>query len=161
MTIRTKLTWQNETMPKRVHKSAHASVRFSGRDLDPLIVTIALELPPDHQHRDGEPRLSRSRTSKVLRYADYRGGLWSMSSKPWVDSPRLETHLAWLLSQLEQRREAVRDILASEVHADFYCYSLGLSEEPPPLSKAIRGRAASLGIDIEINHQHELTEEAP
>ena len=147
-------------MPKRTYKRSHASVRFSAPTLDPLTITKALELPPDHQHRDGEPRLSRSPKGRITRAADYRGGLWSMSSKAWVESPRLETHLDWLLSQLEPRSATIRSLLADGISGDFFCYSLGSTEEPPPLPKSIRDRAASLGLDIEIDHYRELAPEA-
>ena len=140
------------TNAEESHKRAHASVRFSGPNLDPLVVTNALELPPDHQHRDGEPRLSRSGKGNVLRYADYRGGLWSMSSESSVESPRSETHLDWLLSQLEPRSDAIRDLLSSGIDADFFCFSSGSSESPPSLPRAIRDRADALGIKIEIDH---------
>ncbi len=109
----------------------------------------------DHQHRNGEPKLSRSRKGKVVRYADYSVGLWSMSSKSWVESPRLETHLDWLLSQLEPRSETVRDLLSGSVTADFFCYSSGSAAEPPSLSRAIRDRTESLGITIVIDHYRE------
>jgi hypothetical protein len=46
-------------MPKRVYDRAYASVRFWADKLDPLKVTLALRLPPDHTHPDGEPRLRR------------------------------------------------------------------------------------------------------
>jgi hypothetical protein len=53
----------------------YASVRFSGEKLDPLTVTLALRLPPDHTHRDGEPRLQRVKSGDVKEYARYRGGM--------------------------------------------------------------------------------------
>lgn len=141
-------------MPKRIYKRAYASVRFFGPDLDPLTITRALELPPDLQHRNGEPRLSRSSKGRVIRYDEYRAGLWSMSSKSWVESPRLENHLDWLLSQLEPRSETVGALLSGAVAADFFCYTSGSSPEPRSLSGAIRDRAESLGISIEIDHYH-------
>ena len=126
-----------------------------GTNLDPLIITQALQLPPDHQHRHGEPRLSRSAKGRVIRYSDYDAGLWSMSSEAWVESPRLETHLDWLLSQLEPRETAIRDLLSSGVDADFVCYSAGSPNEPPSLPRSIRDRADALRIRIDIDHYTE------
>ena len=139
-------------MPKRVYSRAYASVRFIGPTLDPLNITRALRLPPDHQHRNGEPRLTRSRNGNVQEYAAYREGMWSMSSKAWVESPRLETHLDWLLSQLEPLAHAVHGLMAAGLDVDFFCYSLGSSEDPLSLPRSIKARAESLGITIEIDH---------
>ena len=89
-------------MRKRVYDRAYASVRFIGVKLDPLQVTLALRLPADHTHRDGEPRLLRVKSARVVEYAPYRGGMWSMSSENWVQSPQLSVHLEWLLCELEE-----------------------------------------------------------
>lgn len=139
-------------MPKRVYSRAFASARFKGPSLDPLIVTKALRIPPDHQHRDGEPRLTRTRNGNIQQYADYRGGLWSMSSEQWVESPRLEIHLDWLLLQLEPLADTIQKLITNGTSVDFFCYSLGSSEDPPSLPRSIRERAESLGIAIEIDH---------
>ena len=139
-------------MPQRIYREAHASVRFFGDDLDPLDVTLALGIPPDHQHRRGEPRLSRARDGTVRRASDYSAGMWSMSSREWVDSPRLEVHLDWLLGQLEPLRAQVETLLAADTKADFFCYSAGKTDQPPSVPTSVRERADSLGIDIKIDH---------
>jgi hypothetical protein len=139
-------------MPKRVYSHAYASIRFMGPTLDPLDVTKSLLLPPDHQHRDGEPRIRRSRNRGLRQYADYRGGMWSMSSKECVESPVLETHVDWLLGEIEPLTDRVRELLADGIEVDIFCYSMGASEIGPSLSKATRKRAESLGITIEIDH---------
>lgn len=145
-------------MTKRVFQSAAAAVRFKSLDLDPLAVTKLLQLPPDRQHRDKEPNLSRTVKGKVVRYSDYRGGLWSMSSKAWVDSPRLETHLNWLLLELEPRADAIEGLLSGGIEADLFCYSFGSSKEPPSLPRSIRDRAAGLGLSIGIDHHEDQAE---
>lgn len=141
-------------MPRPVYNRAHASVRFSGDSLDPLAVTRALRLPADHVHRDGEPRLARTRKGKVQEYAPYRGGMWSMSSEPWVQSPRLAVHLEWLLEQLEPRKAQIAALLADGVAADFFCFSSGSAPTPPSLPSRIRERARALGVEIAIDHYH-------
>jgi len=143
-------------MPKRVYSRAYASVRFTSPSLDPLIVTKVLRLPPDHQHRHGEPRLTRLSNGNIQEHAYYREGLWSMSSERCVESPRLETHLDWLLSQLEPRADAIQTIISNGATVDFFCYSLGSSESPPSLPRTIKERAESLGIKIEIDHYVEV-----
>lgn len=139
-------------MPKRVYDRAYASVRFWAEKLDPLKVTLALRLPPDHTHRDGEPRLQRVKSGKVEEYGPYRGGLWLMSSEKWVQSPRLAVHLEWLLSELEPMAGVVQSLLADGIEADFFCYSTGSTETAPSLPRSIRDRAAVLGIKIVIDH---------
>lgn len=139
-------------MPKRVYDRASASVRFCAGQLDPLKITLALRLPPDHTHRDGEPRFHRLKSGKVEEYAPYRGGMWSMSSAKRVQSPRLAVHLKWLLGELEPKADVVRSLLAEGIEADFFCFSSGSTETPPSLPRSIRDRAAALGIKIVIDH---------
>lgn len=139
-------------MPNRVYTHAHASVRFMSSDLDPLDVTKALRLPPDHQHRDGEPRLVWTRIGTINNNGVYRGGQWSMSSEAHVDSPRLETHIKWLLEQIEPHAKTIATFQANGTHIDFFCYTLGTSPNPPSLPRSIRDRAAKLGIAIEIDY---------
>ena len=126
-------------------------------DLDPLTVTKSLRLPPEHQHRNGEPRLVWTRTGKVKDNGIYHGGQWSMSSKRHVDSPRLEMHLDWLLGQLEPHAETIAAFQADGTRTDFFCYTLGTSPDPPSLPRSIRDRAARLGIEIEIDHYPDNT----
>lgn len=139
-------------LPKRVYSRAYASVRFYADTLDPLTVTLALRLPPDQTHRDGEPRLHRVKSGRIEEHSPYRGGMWSMSSEKWVQSPRLAIHLDWLLNQLEPKADAVHTLLAEGVQADFFCFSSGSTAAPPSLPRTIRNRAAALGIKIDIDH---------
>jgi hypothetical protein len=147
-------------MPRRIYSRAYASVRFAAVDLDPLDVTLRLRLPADHTHRRGEPRLTRSRrTKRVREYSPYSQGMWSMSSEAWVDSPRLATHIEWLLDELEPKAADVRALLESGVEGDIFCYSLGRSWRSPALPRRLRERAAALGLPIDIDHYPTLIEE--
>jgi len=139
-------------VPERVYKRAYATFRICGPALDPLDVTLALRLPPDHTHRAGEPRLRRTRGGAVSELSQYREGQWSMSSEPWVKSPRLAVHLDWLLGQLEPRAQAVAALGRKGVRMDFFCYSLGSTAEPPSLPRSIRSRASALAVAVEIDH---------
>ena len=146
-------------MPKRVYTRAYASVRFWRSNLDPLEVTLALRLPPDHTHRDGEPRLVRTKRGKVEERSPHRGGMWSMSSEKWVQSPRLAIHLEWLLKQLEPKAAAVAQLLSQEVEADFFCYSLGTTPALPSVPRSLRSRIERLGMKLEIDHYCVTTDE--
>jgi len=139
-------------VPKRIFTRAYASVRVAGESLDPFDVTLALKLPYDHIHRNGEPRLKRRRDGRVCEYSPYSQGMWSMSSEHWVESPVLDTHLCWLLDQLEPRRIQIREFLDAGVKIDFFCYSAGNNPDPPSLPRETRNRAAALGIKIDIDH---------
>ena len=79
-------------MAQRVYEEAYASARIFGEHLDPLDVTVALRLPADHTHRHGEPHLRRWPSGAVREYAPYRNGMWNMSSRQHVTSPRLAAH---------------------------------------------------------------------
>jgi hypothetical protein len=136
----------------RVYTRAYASFRVFGPALDPLEVTLALQLPPDHTHRTGEPRLRRNRGGAVRELSPYRDWHWSMSSEAWVQSPRLAVHLDWLLGQLEPRAKALAGFRREGVRMDFFCYSLGTVSSPPPLPRSIHSRASALGVSVEIDH---------
>ena len=75
-----------------------------------------------------------------------------MSSQKWVDSPVLDTHIRWILEQLEPHREKIIEILQSGVRADLFCYSLGYSPDPPGLPRETVRRADAMGLKIGIDH---------
>jgi len=149
-------------MPKgrNVYSGAHASLRVMGENLDPSDVTKALQLPPDTTYRRGDPRLSRARNGRVVRYSPYSAGMWSMTSKGCVHSGRLETHVAWLLNELEPVANEFRDLLEDGIHADIFCYSVGSTDRPPAIPNSLRDRAARLGLIIDIDHYDERGEGA-
>lgn len=140
-------------MANRVYTAAHASVRFFAEELDPLEVTLALRLPPDHTHRRGEPVLRRVRSGAVREArAPYSNGMWSMSSRGIVRSPLVAAHVEWLLSELEPKAGAIRSLRARGVTGDLFCYSYGATDRPPSVANALRRRAEALGLRIEVDH---------
>jgi hypothetical protein len=114
---------------------------------------------PDKQHRIGEPRLTRSPNGVVNEYTPYNAGVWAMSSEQSVDSPRLETHLKWLLDELEPRIDAM-GLAINDLNIDFFCFSMGASASPPSIPRAILERANRLGIRIETNHYDSTNNES-
>lgn len=137
---------------KRVYVKAHASLRISADDLDPSEVTRHLRLPPDHVHRRGDLNIGRSSKGKVIEYAPYASGLWSMSSEKWVESPRVETHIRWLLDQIAPSAEALARLLHGGADGDIFCYSTGRTSTPPAVPKELRDRAAALGLRVGVDH---------
>ena len=144
-------------MPRHIYTRAYASAYFWGDDLDPLKITQSLLLPPDDQHRRGEPRLIRTRSGKVMHQMTYRAGMWMMSSERLVNSPRLHIHLLWLLDQLEPHRDAIARILARDVSAMFTCFSCGSTTQPPAIPRSVRDRAGALGFTIDVDHVNTST----
>ena len=131
-------------------RSAYASVRVRGPALDPLVVTQALRIPPDRSHRRGEPRLSLSKSHRVLdRGNSYPSGHWSFSSKGRVSSKQVGTHVRWLLELLQPRAEAVRQ-LADTYRVDIFCFAM--APDPPAVAGGLRERAAGLGLVIEVDY---------
>jgi hypothetical protein len=61
-------------------------------------------------------------------------------------------HIEWLLSQLEPKMDAIGALRRDGSKVDFFCYSSGSPSQPPSLPRALRQRAAALGIDVEIDH---------
>ena len=142
-------------MTNRTYQKTYAGVSFLDEGLDPLDVTKRLRLPPDDVHRRGEPRLRRSRDGSVVEpYDPWPHGFWSMSSENWVDSPRIETHVAWILQQLEPRADDVARLAQHVEQARIFCFSLGRTNEPPTYPNALDARARALGLHIDIDHYH-------
>jgi Domain of unknown function (DUF4279) len=137
---------------RRAYLSAHANLRIFGDDLDPSAVTRALELPPDDSWRKGDEHLTRSKSGNVLRQPPRKTGMWSMSSLKWVNSPKLENHILWLVSQLEPKQEQMQNLLAAGYKADIFCFSVGRTSQTPAISNQLRNRCASLGLSINIDH---------
>ena len=130
----------------------YASLRLTAPELDPAVVTRCLQLPPDAQHRRGEPHLVRGRKGRVIVYSPRTCGLWSMSSRGWVDSASLDDHVRWLLDEVEPREEALRGIDVAGSNVDIHCFSAGPSSVAPVVSRPLVARAGRLGIEIDVEH---------
>jgi hypothetical protein len=128
--------------------AANARLRISSELLDPLDVTLALRLPPDHTHRRGEPQLRRAPDGSVREYPAYTRGLWSMSSQPWVSSAELDAHLRWLLEQLEPRRAALQRLQESGIWTELVCYLTEPEEQSTPLPAQTLGRCVALALPV-------------
>jgi len=134
-------------------RSAYASFGVTGDALDPLVVTQALRIPPDHSHRRGEPRLSLSKSHRIIdRGNSYPSGHWSFSSKGRVSSKRVGTHVRWLLELLQPRAEEVRR-LADTYRVRIFCFHM--APHPPSVPGELRDRAVGLGLVIDVDH-HEV-----
>jgi hypothetical protein len=77
--------------------------------------------------------------------------MWGFSSRPWVQSPRLEVHLSWFIDQLEPHATTLRE-LQRRFKMDFFCFASGRSTRPPTVAKSVQIRAEALGVPIEIDY---------
>jgi hypothetical protein len=77
--------------------------------------------------------------------------MWSMSSREAVRSPRLSVHIEWLLSELEPKADAIRELHRRGFAADIFCYSAGTNQRPPAIPRSLRARAQALGLRIDID----------
>ena len=130
---------------------AHAALRVSGTELDPLTITEALRLPPDRAHRRGEPRLSwsASRERVIDRGSHHHRGLWLLSTKGRVRSRHLATHVRWLLRMVAPKADVLRTIAARH-DADIFCYLR--APHAPSMPGELREEAVAMGLFIDIDH---------
>ncbi len=78
--------------------------------------------------------------------------MWSMSSEHWVNSNDLNTHLIWLLKELEPKAKQIHELIELGNSVDFFCFSEGYSARVPAIPKDTIVRAVALGIKIDIDH---------
>ena len=110
----------DETMPE-----VGVAFRIFGVDLDPDVVTQALQLAPDHIHRVGD------HPNGDAKYVSYKQAMWLLNSKLSREES-LEDHLKHLLSLLESKQTQI-ELLATNATVDFSCdlhFVNGLSLSP-------------------------------
>jgi hypothetical protein len=82
------------------------SFRMMGDDLDPLEITSFLGIEPDIAHKKGEPRIGKSKKGKIIQYAPFDSGMWSIESKPLKDDDAtLQEHIENILDRIEPKRD--------------------------------------------------------
>lgn len=74
---------------------------------------------------------------------------WLLSSKDVVESLDLEKHLDWIITKLEPRADALRELQNRGAKTDLFCYwQSKYGHGGPTLSPEIMKRAAALGLEI-------------
>lgn len=137
-------------MPQKKYSESYASCIFY--DYNPVHISKILLLPPDSQHFAGEPRMSRTQAGKVVVYGTYARDMWCMSSKKWLESKKIATHINWLLEQLEPKAEDIYHILDQGATGRISCFVHGTASTPPSYPKALLQRADMLHLPIEIDY---------
>jgi hypothetical protein len=116
-------------------------------NLDPSQVSTLLALQPTEAFRRGEPIITKRR-----RYSDHPIGGWILSSRDLVASDDLETHVAWILDQIEPASNAIRSLRAHGNDAALICvFSGGETGDGPTLSPRTLARIAKLEIPVDFD----------
>ncbi|MEO8286018.1 MAG: DUF4279 domain-containing protein [Chloroflexota bacterium] len=125
-----------------------ASIRFSGRNLDPEAVTRALGISPSTSFRRGQERATNKK---------WNHGHWGLTSEGNVSSTDLELHITWLVDQLLPVQDRLRDLLHSgdyegKIMADIFCYwESATGNGGPGFSPELMGKLSSLGLSLELD----------
>jgi len=125
--------------------------RIAGDDLNPSKVTELLVIEPHHAHRKGDPNTGKAKSGKIIYYAPFRTGLWSINSN--LDKHcRLHEHFIYLLERLEPHKDALEEIRKNGFELDFSCGHFFADESQPgySLTNDILIRIGALGIDLNI-----------
>lgn len=119
------------------------SLRFSGEDLDPDVLTRTLQCAPSMAYRKGDPVTKDGRGSR-------RRGLWLLKSR-LEESCSIGEHVGEILSRVTSDPAAWADL--ARFTPDIFC-GLFLSDFnqgdtlAPPTMEMLAARGISLGLDI-------------
>ena len=128
-----------------------ASLRIAGDGLDPDEITQRLHIVPELAHKKGDVNSTISKNGKLIRYADFRTGLWVVRSE--IDEHRgIEEHIANIFDRLEPRRQEFLEICEQGCKADIFCGFFFPTSKlwGILLSNDIVRRSASFGVEIGI-----------
>jgi hypothetical protein len=124
-----------------------AYIRIWGDDLEPEVISAALELTPTRANRRGDQRFTPRMAAPFV----HRTGYWSCESTiPDDASP--DDHLRHLLNLVEGKSATIRSLVSTDHHVAFSCslflhtWNRGLELSPDTL-----GRIAALGATLEFD----------
>jgi len=120
-----------------------ASLRITGKDLDPEEISGLLGLTPTTSHRRGDPHIG-----KKGRYADYPEGFWALES-PVRENKPLKEHLRYLKNQLTGKEQTLADLRSRGYTAEVFIgvFEIGDGDEVG-LSRSELNDLAALQVDI-------------
>ena len=96
------------------------SFRIADDNLDPTEITKILGIAPDISHRKGDPRLSITKKGKVMQYAPFRTGMWSIHSHE-EKYEILEHHIKILLDILYPVKDKIAELASRGYKMDIFC----------------------------------------
>jgi len=123
-----------------------ATFRVWGKDLDPDEVTAQLGITPSETFKAGDQR-GKSKG------AIWKEGHWEISSEDHVSSKVLETHIEWLLDQLEPVHVQFTNLLSTGgVSADIFCFwEFSTHNAGIILSPSLIRRLAKLNLELDLD----------
>ena len=74
-----------------------------------------------------------------------------MSSRDWVEAPDVDTHIVWILDQIEPRAEEISRLLARGIRVDITCCLIDKPEAPPTVPARTLSRVAQLGLELDVD----------
>lgn len=137
-------------------ETAFATLQFTGDQLDPCVMTAALDLEPTFSVRKGQVYRHGRREREYVG----RTGVWNLSTREMVRSPRLQDHLDFLgglLSARSERLDEIRTLVRDHGYwAGVSCFWSGPAEAAEPtVAASFRKLVARMGGEIETDFHRE------
>ena len=140
-----------DTLEREHHDYFSVSFRIINNNLDPLKLTELLGIKPDRAHKNGDPNTGIAKSGKIIHYAPFRTGLWSIDSN--LDKYcRLHEHFIHLLKRLEPHKDKLVELYKDGFDLDFFCgYFFTNANQPGfALTNEILVKMGALGIKLNI-----------
>lgn len=134
------------------HDYFSVSFRIIGNNLEPSKITLLLGIEPDIAHKKGDSRTGESKSGKIINYAPFNTGLWSINSKLDRDN-RLQDHIISVLERVEPKKDVLLKLTNEGFKMDFYCGYFFSTKDQAGISlnnEVLKG-IAELGIDFGIS----------
>lgn len=128
------------------------SFRIIGNNLESSKITLLLGIKPDIAHEKGDSRTGESKSGKIIYYAPFNTGLWSIKSKLDKDN-KLQDHIVSILERIEHKKDVLLKLTNEGLKMDFYCgYFFSTKDQAGvSLNNEVLKRIAELGIDFGIS----------
>jgi len=97
-----------------------ASFRIGDEKLNPSEITKMLGIDPDIAHRKGDPNTAISKKGKLIEFAPFNTGLWSINSKE-DEYDTLECHIKSLLLLLYPLKDKLLELSSRGYKMDIFC----------------------------------------
>ncbi len=123
-----------------------------GNNLEPSKITLLLGIEPDIAHKKGESRTGKSKSGKIINYAPFNSGLWSIKSKLDKNNS-IQDHIVSILERIEPKKEVLLKLINEGFKMDLYCgYFFSTKDQAGvSLNNELLKRIAELGMDFGIS----------
>ena len=142
---------QMENSAEEIQDHFSVSFRIMKAGLEPSKLTTLLGMEPDKSHKKDDPRISKTKSGKVLYHAPFNSGLWCLESK--LDkSSKLQEHILDITDRIESKRDLLIKLKDEGFEMDLYCgyFLLGESQPGISLSNSVLKKISELGMDLGI-----------